>query len=763
MLGIIFSQANGFLNFILYVFISLSALIFIYLKHGIKVMLIFFVVFILGLMHGNISLFLHKEEIDAGKNKNICGEIKNITEVKNYNRALVKLENNFYLLAYIKKDYEINPGDKINLTGNLISAQKKRNPGGFDEEKYFLMKKILYKMFPKKINNLGRKNYFYYYLAQIKNKLASVYDFVFDEKEAGILKAMLLGDKSDLDENISELYKTTGIYHVLAISGLHVSIVAVILNFILRFFLDKKTASGILILFLFFYLLMTGESISMMRAFIMFDLFLIANLFYRESDLLTSLGFAGIIILFLNPFSIFDMGFEYSFGSVFGIACFSQKIERGLVLLNLKFNWIKLLLENYFINKFIDFKKYLSASIGAMLISNIITGFYFFYFAPYGFIANLFILPNMAFLILFAFLIGIIGLVNLNLAFFLSWPIVFLLKFFELVCKIFVRLPFAKILVGNINIFFVCLYFVWVYLLIWMLNSFKEKFLRAKKYFLRFSFGFIVLILICVLWPRNPEIIMLDVGQGDCFVIDCKNILVVDGGGKSTQEIGNNTGKNILVPFLDYKAKNFVDAVFVSHSDGDHVIGIIELLENKKVGKVYVSEKNFEDELYKKLIDVAREKNVEINYLRSGDSLANKNFILDCIYPFEKSKPNSNNNASLVLKLNLLGKKILFTGDIEKEAEQEILKYNNLDLKCDILKLAHHGSKTSSSLNFLLKANPEFAIVSTGVNNIYSHPSKEVVERLNKLNLDLINTAESGAVRIKILNDGFEIIRQIKD
>ena len=174
-----------------------------------------------------------------------------------------------------------------------------------------------------------------------------------------------------------------------------------------------------------------------------------------------------------------------------------------------------------------------------------------------------------------------------------------------------------------------------------------------------------------------------------------------------------------------------------------------------------MSEKNFEDELYKKLIDVAREKNVEINYLKSGDSLANKNFILDCIYPFEKSKPNSNNNASLVLKLNLLGKKILFTGDIEKEAEQEILKYNNLDLKCDILKLAHHGSKTSSSLDFLLKVKPEFAIVSTGVNNIYSHPSKEVVERLNKLNLDLINTAESGAVRIKILNDGFKIIRQI--
>ena len=297
MFGIIFSQANSFINFVLCLLIALSVFIFIYLKYRIKVMLVFFTVFVFGVIYTRANFYFYKVKAVEKKNNVVIGEIKNVDEIKNYNRALIKLDNNYYLLGYIKKDLEIMTGDRIELTGDLIIGQKKRNPGGFDEEKYFMTKKILYKMFPKKIVNLGRSNYFYYLLAQIKNKLANVYDLIFEPKEAGILKAMLLGDRSELDKNISELYKTAGIYHVIAISGLHVSILALILNFILRAIFNKKIASGILILFLFCYLLMTGQSISTMRAFIMFSLFLIANLVYRENDLLTSLGFSGIIIL----------------------------------------------------------------------------------------------------------------------------------------------------------------------------------------------------------------------------------------------------------------------------------------------------------------------------------------------------------------------------------------------------------------------------------------------------------------------------------
>lgn len=294
-----------------------------------------------------------------------------------------------------------------------------------------------------------------------------------------------------------------------------------------------------------------------------------------------------------------------------------------------------------------------------------------------------------------------------------------------------------------------------------MLSNFNEKFISVKKYFACYSIAFAFCIAVAIFFPKTSEIVMLDVGQGDCFVVNSVQTFIIDGGGKRTQDIGNNTGVNILVPYLDYKAKNYVDAVFVSHSDADHIIGIIELLSKKNVGQIFLSEKISDDDLAQKLILEAEKFSVPICYLKSGDDLKFNKADFCCLYPFENTKTENNNDTSLVLKLNLEGEDILFTGDIEKNAEQEIL-LSNENISSDILKLAHHGSKTSSALDFLKKVNPSLAIVSTGVNNSYNHPSKEIVQRLQDLNIPLINTAQSGAVAIKFLGHGkMKIITQI--
>jgi competence protein ComEC len=251
---------------------------------------------------------------------------------------------------------------------------------------------------------------------------------------------------------------------------------------------------------------------------------------------------------------------------------------------------------------------------------------------------------------------------------------------------------------------------------------------------------------------------MLDVGQGDCFVISsAKQTFIIDGGGKLTQAIGNNTGKNVLIPFLNYKAKNFVDAVFVTHSDADHIIGIIELVDNKQIGKIFLAEqiknKIYDDKLAKELVTRANKNNIPIEFLKSGDCLYNKDIIFNCVYPFDdENTKDDNNNNSLVMQTKIKGTKILFTGDIESSAEQEILK-SNLDINSNILKLAHHGSKTSSQKEFLEEVNPELAIVSTGKNNPYGHPSKETVKTLDELNIPLLNTANAGAITIRICDD----------
>lgn len=763
-LGIVLSQLT---NFIFAVGIIFSALIFIYYKYGIKSMLLFFVIFFCGVGRTQFSKTLLPDEF-INKNIKITGIVKNITPIRNYHRAIVKtlnfetgdgnsIEKSFNIQVYFSDDKEqfANMGEKITMSGKLLLPSKKRNPGGFDEENYFRTHLLFYKMFPNKIENGQIENHLLYHLEQFKNNLGDVYDTIFQSKEASIIKSMIIGDKSDLDDYTSELYKTAGIYHILAISGLHISIVALAFNFLLRFLCSQKTSGFISILLLILYCIMTGSSVSTVRAVIMASIIIIGDVIYRERDLITSLSFAALMLLMYNPFYIFDVGFEYSFGAVFGIATCNFAIKRGFSLAALKIPELNLFLKNRFV------EKYFSASIAASLFTFAVTLYYFYYFTPYSIFVNLFVLPNISLVVILGFAVGIIGLFCIELASFLSAPIFLLLRFYEKVSKIFIALPFSKILVGHVNFVFIIFYLVWIFLLIYMLSNFNEKFISVKKYFACYSIAFAFCIAVAIFFPKTSEIVMLDVGQGDCFVVNSVQTFIIDGGGKRTQDIGNNTGVNILVPYLDYKAKNYVDAVFVSHSDADHIIGIIELLSKKNVGQIFLSEKISDDDLAQKLILEAEKFSVPICYLKSGDDLKFNKADFCCLYPFENTKTENNNDTSLVLKLNLEGEDILFTGDIEKNAEQEIL-LSNENISSDILKLAHHGSKTSSALDFLKKVNPSLAIVSTGVNNSYNHPSKEIVQRLQDLNIPLINTAQSGAVAIKFLGHGkMKIITQI--
>lgn len=766
-LGIIFSQST---NFLLGMGIIFCALIYIFHCYNLKVMLIFFTIFFCGLAYVNFFNCALPDEI-LTSNVKVTGIVKNLTAVNNYHRAIVKtieiensagiqIKKSFNIQAYLsdKKNQIANVGEKIILTGKLNPPSKRRNPGGFDEENYFHTHLIHYKIFPNKIINGQIENHLLFHLAQLKNNLNSVYETIFKSREAAIIKSMITGDKSDLDDYTSQLYKIAGIYHILAISGLHISILALLLNRMLKFVFNWPVAGVISILLLSLYCIMTGSNISTVRATIMASVIIIGDIFYRERDLITSLSFAGFCLLIFNPYYIFDIGFQYSFGAVIGIASCNSALQRGFSILSRKSIIAKKIFDNGFA------KKYFSASIAASLLTYIVSAYHFYYFTPYSIFANLFILPNIAVVVGLGFIVGMVGLFNLHIASFFSAPIFILLRFYEKVSQFFAAMPFAKILTGHINIISVIFYLVWIFLFIDMLASFNKNFAAAQKYFCHFSIAFALYLAILIFIPKPSEITMLDVGQGDCFVINCGQTFVIDGGGKKSQDIGDNTGVNILVPYLNYKAKDFVDAVFVTHSDADHIIGIIELIGEKRIGQIFLSElaKKFPgDELYQKLITKADEFSVPITYLKSSDVLNYKNANFYCVYPFENTAAKNNNDTSLVLKLNLADKNILMTGDAEKNGENEIL-LSGENIKSDILKLAHHGSKTSSTLEFLSKVNPILAIVSSGLNNSYGHPSQEIKERLKNLGIPLVNTAESGAVTIKFLDSKFKIIKEIE-
>jgi competence protein ComEC len=764
-----------------------------------ELILLLLLSFVFGFFRVKVSNKLLPDNINLNSMR-ITGIIKHISHTKNYKRMIIKsisfenknllINKSIKLQAYISKSDQtiFYVGDEIILEGKLILPEPKRNPGCFDEQKYLSSCGVSYKIYPDKINYLRKYDYLSSYLYKFRNKISEIYDYIFLKENAAVVKSIILGDKDDLDYNIKNLYKLAGIYHILAISGLHISIVALYINFILRFLFNRITSNIILLTILSLYCIMTGNNISTIRALGIFFLLSLSEMLYRERDLLTSLSFVAMCMLIHDPFIILNISFEYSFGSVLGIILFAEPIEYFIDIIYLKINtfvskqcfqkvsykkrydFIKFFLD--IIDRLIEcklIKKSFAASLAVSIVTYPITIYYFYYFTPYSILINLIIVPTMSFMLIMSIIVGIIGVVNLQLAKIISIFVVLLIKLYNFCCKIFVSLPLAKILVGAISIYTVLIYsiivFIWLYIVTNTYN--KNHLIKYKKHF---ALAVIILASINIIYrviPKTPEVTILDVGQGDCFVINSSNqTYIIDGGGKSNQEIGNNTGANILIPFLDYKAKNNIDAVFITHEDADHIIGIIELLGNKHINQIFMTEqmskKLQSNELTQQLASHIEKFHIPVSFLSFDDVLSNKNIRFECIYPYKTTHINAN-NESLVLKTKIKDTDILFTADIEQQAEDDILKHHT-NIKANILKLAHHGSKTSSKKEFIKKVDPEIAIVSAGKNNFYKHPSKETLKTLEEQHIPLFNTAKSGAIVIKINNNNaIKIIETVKN
>ncbi|MDR1150604.1 MAG: DNA internalization-related competence protein ComEC/Rec2 [Clostridiales bacterium] len=741
-MGIIFSCNKNF--FFFYLFLILISFFIVYLKSNISLLILSAIIFFSGITR----ISLKKFDSEIKQEINITGIIYKLDNFEKYLRLTVKSkENNFLfnkkILVYIYKnnknnlDFKVSPGSKVIITGLLKLPDIQRNPGCFDEQKYFLSNNISYKISSDKIKNLGVDNKFIFYLDLLKTKLYQSYKIILGDRKANILNSIILGDKTSLDYQTSELFKTSGMYHILAISGLHISILVSIVDFFLSIFFHKRLASIFTILILFFYLNLSGVNLSTARAFIMTILFIISKFINRDYDLLNSISLTIIIFLTINPYFIYNLAFVYSFSSVLAIAILNKKIEK---LFNAKNNFLK---------------NYLISNISVNLITWMITAYYFFYITPYSIIANLIILPTMSFLMFFNFLTSILCVINLNLAKVSSVVIYSLLDIYELILKILTDLPYAKILTGKINIFYIILFLMLIYFFV---N-------KLKKYFYISIFILITCFTFISFTESSLELTMLDVGQGDSFVIKNKNnFFVIDGGGNINHEIGNSTGVNILIPYLNYKVC-YKPYIFVSHSDADHITGIIELVKNKRVKEIYLPISFADDELSRELIKNAQESNILIKILKFNDNFWIKDTFFECLYPIKNIDFKNNNDSSLVIRVSFknYSQKILFTGDIESNSENDILN-SNIDVQANILKIAHHGSKTSSSLEFILRVMPDIALISCKKNNTYGHPNKEVLDRLKNIDTKILNTSDNGAFIIKFLkNNTFDIKYVLKN
>jgi len=636
------------------------------------------------------------------------------------------------------------PGQEVTVTGKLNLLDFRRNPGAYDE---FMQKRghgVEYKLScisitPGKVTS-GPLTF----LRRLNAKAGGVFDRALPEKEAGIMKAMILGDTDFIETETKRLYHDTGIYHILAISGLHVSLLAFSIKTLLkRLKFNERTASITAAAFLVIYCAFTGASVTCIRAVMMGCLLLLGGIAGREGDSVNTISFSALAILLVRPLYLWNFGFIYSFGAVCGLTVCTAPIRDA------------------FFKRPVA-KKYLPPVIAAALVTYPLNAYFFFDIPAVGLFANLITVPLMFITVLSGFLTLAAGFFGSAAAAFFSGPAYAVLNFYEAVCRISGMLPFSRIVTGRPPLPVILLFYITAAAFIYYIKADKNEAGNRKIFIAVPAAALSAAVLFFAVIPKPMELIMLDVGQGDCIAaVYGGQAVVIDGGGWTggTEE---NTGVRVLNPYLECKGIDRVAAVFVTHPDIDHIMGIIELFDRKKVANLYLPEGIDEsDGFYIDLMEKANRQGTRVSYLRTGDALAFRNGIgVRCVSPGESSREQTN-ERSLVLMLEYGGVSYLLTGDIGVSAEGDILR-SGAGIGCDVLKVAHHGSKYSTSEEFLDGAAPHVALISASRNNPHGHPAPETMEKLEKRGIDTYVTAECGAVTL--LNDGKTItVRKTSD
>mgnify|MGYP004445330755 FL=1 len=488
----------------------------------------------------------------------------------------------------------------------------------------------------------------------------------------------------------------------------------------------------------------------------MIVIFYLSKILFRKSDSLTNISISAIFILVINPFNIYSSSFLLSFLATIGIILFYGY-----------FNKVLKIKENLKILKYL--KEQMSLGISANITTFPIITTIYNKFSIIFIVSN----PISSFLVsiiipmIFIFLICTIissNLANL-MGMLLTLCINLLLNFSKFCCK----LRFFNFKIGSIkNMNIVCYYIVIFFMYI------KIKAIKKDKKIINKILKFIIIVNIIISTVsyliirinKGIEVYFIDVGQGDSTLIITKNNknILIDGGGNESlyKNTGNNEedyiGKNILYPYLINRGVKSLDYMIISHFDSDHCGGLFYIMQNMKIKNIIIGKQFEQSENYEKFKKIAKSTNINIRVFQSGDRINIDNIFFETLWPDENSviSENNINNNSLVLKMMYKNFSILFTGDIENMAEQRIIsKYKNNALNSTILKVPHHGSKTSSSEMFLKKVNPKYAIIGVGINNKFGHPSQSVIEALNKMNVEIYRTDLMGEIIIK--SDGKKV------
>lgn len=711
-----------------------------------------------------------------------------------YTSAGKERKNNPGNTDHIYLDY-IN-GDYICMSGTVSVPDSAANPGTFDQYIYLRNKGYYLCISNGTIESGNHRPYSIEgFLYGIKNRCTKIIDNSFDSESAGIVKAMLVADKSTLDKNIKKLYSENGIAHIMAISGVHVAIIGMTLYGFLRKLRIGRLISGTFsIAIIILYGIMTGMSSSTERAVIMLILSIAAEYFGRKTDAPTSIGFAMIIMVLGNPYVILDAGFQLSFAAITGVTVVAPQLRKLLRMFKCfikeadekkKQKHKKIMSLRKMIIKLIDA---LVVGIASFITTTPVIIYYYYQFPPYSILINLIVIPLVSLIVGGSILVVLTGLFFAGAAVVMTYPVRLILFGYKYLCIFASGLPGASVLVGHISIGMVFVYYLSVVLIFAisrMIRIGKTERGGPILYLMLATVFFLTVVYEVYSYDKSLKVVYMDVGQGDGVLLRTSGHggILIDGGSSSNKRVG----EYVMVPVLKYYGVSEVEYAFVSHGDADHVSGLEYLLNEEQSGvhvvNLVLPEYGDQDAL-QELKSEATANNVNIIYMKPGDNITYNHqhaetINIECLYPDEEAGQSvlDTNNLSMILKTTIIwdvreadienlnkssdsdaSLSLLFVGDAGIAAEKRLIELygkNSLgessdSIACDILKVGHHGSRNSSGSDFLKRVSAMYGIISCGKDNRYGHPHAETLERLKMADTKYMTTKEHGAIILSI-------------
>ncbi len=648
-------------------------------------------------------------------------------------------------------------GMRIAAWGRLGGFEKASNPGQFDFNSYYRSLGFGGRMYGDYVRIVD-SNYspYYHFIAWLKQQSAEILKKLCTETDLGIFQAVLLGDKGQLQDHMRELYQRNGIAHLLAVSGLHISMIGLGSYHLLR-----KTGLGFdgagftAALITVSYGVLTGGAASVVRATAMVLFQIAADKLGRTYDLLSAMAFATIMLLLKSPTLLYQAGFQLSFGAILAIGAVNPVVVKWL---RAERRW----------------EKTVVLSLTIQLVTYPMLVYHFYEYPVYGIFLNLLVIPLMNYVVVSG-LAGVgIGAFWLPGGEFAIGTGHYVLAAYQWLCRRFQQLPGAVWIVGRPENWQLVTYVVvWSGILIvvrwssgrklpagpWKEGEDEEGRLgdrlrvifacRRLVFLMMIVFGFISLRSHP---PAGLEAAFLDVGQGDGIVLQTKAmVILVDGGSSDKKQLG----RQILEPFLKSRGISRIDYAIVSHADQDHISGLTYLLESGQIpiGNLVLPWRGKEDEACGKLGELAKDVGTACRWMKTGDVIRSEGMAVRCLYAGENLSSRERNDHSLFLEVAFGSGTILLPGDMSGEGEQQWLAMLQETWPQDgkrILKAAHHGSQYSSSAEFLEKIQPDVTIISCGEGNSYGHPHGDTLERLEAVGSKVLTTKDWGAVIVEL-------------